>query len=458
MSEIVVRYPDQEPKTPNFFLGVGICAALGTTAFLTFGRDIIPEIGFDTENVSSGGGAIEEVYITSPSRQLYTTYQTGWARVEDDSPGFIRNPYAQEVAINQIKVMQESQTMRVYERHNDVIGAYVYIAFFDDEGSETNLAPNDIYLRPSAPETCILTTGDEGQLEFEQCTDEDDPNYTGARDFRVDSGGIINSDTSMIEKVAAYADIFRINNYCINGLMLGGVYEGVKTIEEGPDLDLMQERKLGIVRSHIRRSVGRQLNIPLDRVLFKEDFEYFTRESDAEVFEMGDGMDYMVLDNMFRPTKPRSIADLYKRREAIDLDDPIAQEIIELKDDISDVVLPNGLDRDATIKEARSHLINTVCYPGSDISHTEYEQLISNTNKFGAVCIVEGLKYDGTLDLVWAEEQIDSLVTRISERTGRELTNISQKNCGDTSSVLNQLEEPEVANNASAVSSRSREP
>jgi hypothetical protein len=456
MPETEVRFiqesPNKNSNAPNIALGVGVVCALGTAAFLTFGRDLLPEIGFETENISSGQGNIEEVYVTSPSPQIRTTYQTGWARVEDDSPGFLANPFAQEIAINQIKVMHDADTMRVYERFNEKIGVYAYIAFFDEKGNETSLAPKDLYLRPSAPETCILTAAEDGSLDFEQCTDEDDPNYRGARDFKVDSGGNINMDTSMIEKVAPLADIFRINNSCINGNMLGGVYEGLRSLEDGPDLDLMQERNLALLRMHYRRSVGEQLNIPLDRVLFREDVEYFTRETDAETFEMGDGMDYKVLGNMLRPDEPRSLEDVNVRQEAIELDSPIAIDIIKLRDQISDVKLPDGLKRDSTVKEARAHEINTVCYPGSDYAHAEFEQLLTDIKTFGAVCLPKGLKPDGSIDLVWAEEQVGKLNERVSNRIGESISDEISRNCGDTiESVEPQV--PADSNNTSAFSS-----
>lgn len=446
MPETQVNFIQQKPDKEvgsNIFLYAGIAAALGTVAVLTVGKDHLPDIVFETENTSFGYGGVEDVFVTSPSPHIRTTYQTGWARVEDDSPLFLQNPYAEEVAINQIKIMHEAGYMRVSEKYDESIGAYVYIAFYNEEGDEITLSPKDLYLRPTYPEACLLDTKEDGSLAFDQCTDEDDPNYEGARSLKVDSGGWFNVDTSMIEKVAAYADIYRSNNYCINGHMLGGIYEGLRTPEEGPDVDLMQERNLGLLRAHYRRAVAAQLNQPVDSVLFKEDVEYFTRTSNTETFEMGDGLDYRVFDNMFRPTIPITEEDLQKRESAIELDKSIAEEIIELKDVIADVKLPEGLSANATVAEARAHEINTVCYPGSEVSHSEIEQLLTDIRTLGSVCIPEGLKPDGTFDVAWAEEQKKLLRDRVGARIGKTIPEEIYRNCGDT--VVYQDSQPEQA-------------
>ena len=62
MPETEVNFIQQsskkDSKFSNYVFGFGLAAAVGTTAFLTVGRDYLPELGFETENSSFGDGSV----------------------------------------------------------------------------------------------------------------------------------------------------------------------------------------------------------------------------------------------------------------------------------------------------------------------------------------------------------------------------------------------------------------
>jgi hypothetical protein len=262
------------------------------------------DIALEETTTASGGQLLTEVRVLPTTDVIFEQQSTAVGRSEDDSPGPLKNPYANDfmLPMGELKVQTQYPTGTKVVHNLDLaekLPEYEYaviVSTYDAEGNDMGLVPSNIKYEPLNPEYCWPGNDDaQGRRTFEGCLDPTDEDYHGAAFRYGRDGGWINTDGTIAMKSNAVASNMGGNNYCILTAIFGSRAWNAWDSEnyswklpydhKSVENEWIYLAVMNAYRANLRINAAYQYGIPLTHVFFTNEYQYLVDNPDEFVNE-----------------------------------------------------------------------------------------------------------------------------------------------------------------------------